>query len=528
MFLAGNLIRHFPGRMFSTVGAVELSIIRIAGIVMEEFEELMAMIKASRSFSSVPADLAKRFCLHLSEYLTAFTAWERSDKAPVWSRLLACLVSLYFACFALPKHDLSARKPVFDQITKLRQRAMQQSGGRAVLDVFDAEMRTGKFGLPPMDPQQVKILDTSFFLLGRLERIQLVQDLLLDVNHRVTADIQNVCPIHVHTMLTRDNGCHWNAALLDLMSFRPTFEPVQASIEEFRHRLCALADQKKALVDASFAEHAFPLRSVDECLSVLGTIRQLMQKIQMPIRNKEIDAGWDAVFVVGEGVEHVLISALKHTHRVLKAAEIDHHCVRVLLVSRVLNENGAVYIEQKYQKLLRDGSLTMDRTKAWVAAAVQASLENSCVTLAELRQLTITGIVKVLYTGYNSLLFGAVCLNNEHDFPETLLLDVWRLCSLQRKFRVDVAAVAVLSKLNQRLRFAEEGQKRAVLESVALIFMELSYGVRGMDDTEFTFPGVGIKLSLLDRIQSVLLPPGIFVEDIGNYMDVRSREFQCM
>jgi hypothetical protein len=521
MFLAMYLVRYHPGRVFNDIGPKEMGIIRVAGLLVVEFEELALIIKTSKSFLKVPADLCKRFCAHLNEYLDIFTEWEQSYKSPVWTRMRACLVSLYFAYFARPMDNSNLRGAISEQISSLRKRALG-CAGQPALDQLDAELQAGKFGLPPLDPQQLKTLesDPRFYLLCGLDQIQLVQALLLDINHRVTTESLDEDPMHAHVTLTRETGCHWNEALIDLISFKPTFEPIRAFVKEFRQRILVMMDGRQS----QHVDLDQPLQSLNQCMALLGSIRECLHMVQMPIRNKATGAGWDA-FGMSITSPTALIDAIKYIHHAIKTAELDNHCLRILMVSRVMNENGLMYVEQAYQQMLGDGSLTMERTKAWVSAAVGGCLQ-SFVTMAELTPLTTMGAVKVLYVGLDRLVFHSDdVLNNERDFPETFLLDVWRLCSLQRKIRVDVAAVCMLSNLRLLLLTEPEEARRLVLESVAQIFLELKYGVRGIDDWKFSFPCSADLL--MERIKSVL-PPGVFFDGLNDCLDFKSRKLQCM
>ncbi len=90
-------------------------------------------------------------------------------------------------------------------------------------------------------------------------------------------------------------------------------------------------------------------------------------------------------------------------------------------------------------------------------------------------------VIKVLYYGFGQLLFNRAFLNHEREFPETLLFDVWKLCSLQRKFRVDVAAVCTanhVQRLLVNLGLGESDCRAAAMKCVVDNFLAVSYGAR--------------------------------------------------
>jgi hypothetical protein len=476
VFLAMYLVRYHPGKVFGLVGPRELALINITRSVVDEFDEIVSIIKSSKSFFRIPACLSHRFCTHLNEYYAAFANWEQADKAPVWARMRLVLVSLYLAFFAHPRDEPGVRSAVHEQILNLRQRALECSG-QATLDGFDLELKAGKFGLPPLDTEQLRVLesDPKFFALGNLEQIQLVQELFLDVNYRVTSDILEETPMHVHVSMTRDNGSHWNEVLIELISSPSSYESVKTSFKEFKQRILKVVDEdrKRWVHESIDLENLTNGGGWVDCLTLLHSVRCVISRIQMPVRDKAINEGWEVFGIIS--TPEVLVQALKYTHQCLKTVELDYHSMRILLASHVMNQNGVAYISSKYQELLASGVLTMQRTKAWISLAVKDSIASGHVGMADLRPLSARGIGRVLYRGFEQLVFSSKdLLCNEHDFPETLLLDVWRLCSLQRKIRIDASAVCTLTTLHSLLTPGDN----LTLKRVAQLFLSLKYGKR--------------------------------------------------
>lgn len=99
----------------------------------------------------------------------------------------------------------------------------------------------------------------------------------------------------------------------------------------------------------------------------------------------------------------------------------------------------------------------------------------------DLKPLSTLGVRKVIFTGLMSLLFGVKLLHNEQDFPETFLFDVWRLCSLQRKMRIDALALCVIAGLKHLLtdsNLLETENGKLAFERVNQIFLAVDYGTR--------------------------------------------------
>jgi hypothetical protein len=121
-------------------------------------------------------------------------------------------------------------------------------------------------------------------------------------------------------------------------------------------------------------------------------------------------------------------------------------------------------------------------SQAWIASAVKTSIEMDQSIIRDFKPLTALGVKKVLFVGLiYQLLLGLKLLHNEHDFPETYLFDVWRLCSLQRKLRIDASALCVIPGLRRWLNsvnLLETDNGRLALERVTKLFLSVDYGMR--------------------------------------------------
>lgn len=83
----------------------------------------------------------------------------------------------------------------------------------------------------------------------------------------------------------------------------------------------------------------------------------------------------------------------------------------------------------------------------------------------------------MLYYGFKYILFRSSVCNNERDFPETLLFDTWTLCSLQRKLRVDMAALCTASHV-QALYENLGLDGTSAVACVVQTFLSVAYGER--------------------------------------------------
>jgi hypothetical protein len=107
-----------------------------------------------------------------------------------------------------------------------------------------------------------------------------------------------------------------------------------------------------------------------------------------------------------------------------------------------------------------------------------------------IRPLTPAGIGIILHIGLHKLIFKKKLLNHEKEFPEILIFDVWRLCSLQRKMRVDAAALCTVTQLQstlEKLQLSDTDNGVLLMERVTEILLSADYGTRGSNDNSDVF-----------------------------------------
>jgi hypothetical protein len=279
------------------------------------------------------------------------------------------MVSLYFTYFYHSKDaDSQLRTVVRKQILELRAKCVEKYG-QSVLDALDKDLLEGKFGMPPIHtPGQLELLDTDpkFFVLRTMDHPQLVHELYLDVNYKSDWSILKESPVHVNVTLSRSDGVHWSMIHSDLLCFPQNFSSLRDTFLDFKRMILKIVDDdwRKNSVEESLGTGVFLDGTEvgwDGCVATLRAIMSVTRRIQMPIRNKETDAGWrafDTIDSVGSMVE-----AVKFVYHCLKTAEIDTHGLKILLVSRVLNDNAGIYLAGKFREMLDKGVVTLERTQ---------------------------------------------------------------------------------------------------------------------------------------------------------------------
>ena len=386
VFLTAYPIHYRLSSVFSYLGKEELDVIASARGVLDCFNEMALLIRETKSFSRVPAALAKRFNSGLIKYFNVFEVWEGMEAKPHLHMVCYTMVSLYFTYFYHSKDaDSHLRTAVRKQILTLREKCVEKYS-QSVLDDVDKGLLEGKFGMPPIrTPGQLELLDADpkFFVLRTMDHTQLVHELYLDVNYKADWDMLRESPVHVNVTLSRNDGVHWGIIHTDLLSFPQNFSSLRDTFLDFQRMIHKIIDNdgRKSSVEESLGTGVFLTNEAgwDGCVAMLRVIMSVTRQIQMPIRNKETDAGWrafDTIDSVGS-----MIDAVKFVYHCLKTAEIDTHGLKVLLVSRVLNDNAGLYLAGKFREMLDKGVVTLERTQVSLLlfpCAVCAMLTSLC------------------------------------------------------------------------------------------------------------------------------------------------------
>ena len=170
----------------------------------------------------------------------------------------------------------------------------------------------------------------------------------------------------------------------------------------------------------------------------------------------------------------------------------------------------------------------------WLADSIKQYMLTDGYEESNIKPVTPLGVSILLFVGLFRLVFSDNLLNHEQEFPEILIFDVWRICSLQRKMRIDAASLCTMDRLSSvlvelKLLDTIDGQRAA--ETVIRILKSIDYGTRGLDDNSavFVISGGG-GVSVIDGIKAeldFLLPTHAkkIVESLSECLDVQSDAF---
>ena len=361
-FLSAYLIHFQPMKVFFSMDTNELRLVRSARKMLASFDEVVKAVKDRRSFSKVPVELVGRFHADLLQYFEHFSAWRVASGSRVASFqtvVRSSLVSLYMSYFASETHSPSLETTIQELRAKLKSYC-----GKWALRVFDAELRDGKFGMPPIRGHESLgqlYSDPSFFVLRRSVQIDLLNKLLLDQNFQFTEENKKESPIFVHVSLARARGTHWTEVMFELLSVPPAFNLVHQTLLGFKAKIqFYVRDSRAVWIQEALEFNHISSYGWPECVDALYAVAGVFRKIQMPVRDR--DAGW-CVLLGGIETPEAMVDTLKFLHRCSMIMDMDFSNMNILTISRQFHYEGVNHMSNKFNELLERGSITMQRTK---------------------------------------------------------------------------------------------------------------------------------------------------------------------
>ena len=363
-FLMAYSIDNHLQRVGMLCNPIGIKLIKDARVLSSLFDQIALIIQDFNSFRKIPRDLSLKFNSGLVGFFRTYKEWEKSDNICSSYRTRFTLVSLYCGYFVM-SNDPVTRSVIEEQIN-FRRDTMLRCFGADALKKFDDDLGSGKFGLPPIpDVKAIESLlsDPKFFVTRQLDSVLLVRDLIADINFRVSIDTMKEVPFHVYSTFSRDNGFYWSTIFQELTLIpRPAFRIVWECLIGFKKQLSAMVvEERVAWVDSSVKIQGDG-RSVDwnECVNVLRQIVSVLQKIQMPSRDKDTADGWKAFDTIDD--PDVMIGALQFVNTRIKIAELDGHNTKILMVSHGFHQSFVSSVTAKFKEMLNSGTITMERT----------------------------------------------------------------------------------------------------------------------------------------------------------------------
>ena len=150
----------------------------------------------------------------------------------------------------------------------------------------------------------------------------------------------------------------------------------------------------------------------------------------------------------------------------VNAMRIDAANARMRLIAPVIKDHGIDYERGKFQHKLDDGSLTLERTTAWINGVVREEVTAKSVELDHLLEGRAAAFVHV----HSAAMLGLVTRGESvkvDTCPETLLFDVHRLNQLRNEVHYLSACVSLLLTFTHSFTSTKRPEAAAVCVGVS-------------------------------------------------------------
>jgi len=235
----------------------------------------------------------------------------------------------------------------------------------------------------------------------------------------------------------------------------PCYVRVLRVLAEIKDGIADLAGHREAgaiceAVDLDFIKKQaeMGLYGWNSCTALIVSIVEIIQRTQAPKRDGETRDRWlllQATFQVTAELERprVFCKSLEFLLDRVNAMRIDAANARLRLIAPVIKDHGVDYERGKFQEKVDDGSLTLERTIAWIRLTLRREVSLNAVQIEDLMSGTAGSFVHV----HSAAVLALVCEQKTATTdvsPETLSMDVHRIYLLQREFRSITAAATMM------------------------------------------------------------------------------------
>ena len=493
VFLAAYMVAFRPDKVFESMGELESALHKAALPLLKTFESLCRSIKQNGStivLVDVNSEQAKAFPELLFEYLKCFKAWKVPDEARLTSRIKHALVALYQAREHLSsdEQDSVALKEEFRvQIEGLRSRLANIAGADALVR-FDREH--GRMGpdLAKLDevlPTRPARESTERERQQRMTNEQLAHELMLDPKFQLLDNggaVEN--PVFKRINQSFHQG-FLNSLIDDLKLDQPCYVRVLRVLVEVRDGISQLAPSVESNLIAEIIDldlmkqQASQGTTWESSMSFIGAIVGVICRVQAPQRGEETSGKWNDLHKVmlkaePEEKPSLFCNALEFLLNRVNVMRIDAANARLRLIAPIISDHGMDYERGKLKDKITAGTLTLEKTKAWIQTAIsrQASVQPDFKAL--LSNGVESSFVLVHSCAIVNLVVDGITANGA---PETLSFDVHRLASFEAEFRYCVLAATILLTAANHITKAG-GQ--AHLNAIAEHFLKESPGSSNM------------------------------------------------
>jgi hypothetical protein len=455
IFVAAFMIVAHPKRVFERIGTLEGKLLESAKKVLDIFEKIT---RSTMPMHRLHPELTRSLPVALFAYLRDFRAWKAPDEAKLVVRIKHALVALLMARERLPPdepEDSQIKTEFRTQIRRLRDK-VQQIAGPEALAKFDEEQGVARVDMAVESSAGSGSLreQAAAVISDRMTNEQLAHELLLDPTFQLS-----------------DRGTESDSAARVRKSFHQAFwDTLALDIGKsiYVRVINVLIEVRNGIVDVASAAVATSCAEVldleliqqqidagmcnwDSCAGLIASVVALIRRAQSPRRDTETAERWAALqeemSVATDDLRPVVLChGLEFLLDRVNALRIDAANTRLRFLAPVLRDHGVDYERGKFQGKLDAGTLTLERTQAWLRAHTGTSHNDIFV---------------------NAFLDLVVCnepLRKEAS-PETLLMDVTRICAFQEEFVHVARSAALVARIVSVVGADSAKQIAAALES---------------------------------------------------------------
>lgn len=491
VFLAIYMIVSHPDKVFESLSEPLVQPLRdAASKFLDHFEIICSAIRdhPHKAYNELPLDLTQDFGVNLAEYYRAFQAWKAPDEIKLITRIKHALIALFQAYTHLPSNE-PANSPLrlefCAQVARLLVKLREVGGAGAVAAFMESNpapdgivvvgntlpAATGAAGIlaaallagaaaAPGNNAPAPLFHTSAPYPDRMSNEDLAHALLIDPSF--TIGDHGTASSRYQEVRNRFHRAFWDSLISELtLRPNPCFTRVMRVIEEIRSSLCDLGGVWPMEVDTAQLQTRAVAGSMawEDFVAVVRSILAAIRRAQSPARVDDTNARWA---VVCESLEaaadsdpdqpRAFCSALEFLLDCINILRIDSANARLRLIAPVVAEHGIFYEVGKFNEKIVAGSITLDRTTAWLRRALASSPGAS----TPIPQLHARAMV--------SLVFHPEPLTQD-NIPETLALDVRQLTPLQSEVHY-ITSAATLLIMTARVLGEDNTQPYATPESI--------------------------------------------------------------
>ena len=473
--IAGYLVVCFTDRVFVRLnGQQEQALLADARQLLTELEYITERITYDHrhSLQTMDGATAGIFLDRLFSYLQSFRAWKAVDAPLLTARIVAALRGLYSSMQLVPPAD-----PIIAefgmQITRLRNK-LQAAAGEGALAEF-AIVHADFVRISGVSA--ARVIDARTPSTRGLTNEELAHRLILDPEY-LLSDSTFSTP-GGGQLFRESSNAFWANALLEMNNNPPCYTMILRALVEVHTALTdiAPAHQRHAIaqiVDAAYIQQqtAMDLWTWDECKQTLENLARGVSSVQAWRRETSFHAGWvplaEQLTAATDPAEQkqLICSVLAFLLERVNLSRIDAANVRLDLIRPVIRDQGIAYEQAKFMHRLAAGTVTLQKTRAWIRRTIAQPSVGQPERLAAVQQRQQWAIDFVLADAIVAL----VAVEQAPDaWPETLEFDEVELRMMHFEFDYLVRAAVATVTVRQVLATSQALTPAAMAEALTAV-----------------------------------------------------------